>query len=98
MTDPKLFPKCAFSDLDDPTVPAKCKKALVGSGLVKNAAGPSTDQTPGRQQPVQPGLKLYNNGSGMVLRLDGGTADPAAFESDQVGCALPIHTAINGSS
>ena len=58
MTNPKLFPKCAFSDLDDPTVPAKCKKALVGSGLVKNAAGPSTDQSLAVSSPCNLALKL----------------------------------------
>jgi hypothetical protein len=84
VTNPKLFPKCAFSELDDATVPAKCAKANVGSGLVKNAAGPSTDQS------------LSSSSPGMVLRLDGGPPIPPSFESDQVGCALPIHTAING--
>src|SRR5215208_4881741 len=45
VTNPKFFPKCAFGDLDnEPSAPAKCKKALVGTGLVKNAAGPSGDQ------------------------------------------------------
>jgi hypothetical protein len=42
VTNPKLFPKCDFTELDDATVPAKCEKALVGEGLVKNAAGPSS--------------------------------------------------------
>ena len=32
----------------------------------------------------------------MILRLDGGPPIPPSFESDTVGCALPIHTAING--
>jgi len=96
VTNPKLFPKCAFSELDDATVPAKCNKANVGTGLVKNAAGPSTDQSLSVSSPCNLALKLYNNGSGMVLRLDGGPPIPPSFESDQVGCALPIHTAING--
>jgi hypothetical protein len=96
VTNPKLFPKCAFSDLDDPTVPAKCGKAEVGHGLVKNAAGPSTDQNLAVSSPCNLALKLYNSGTGMVLRLDGGPPVPPSFESDTVGCALPIHTAING--
>jgi hypothetical protein len=96
VTNPKLFPKCAFGDLDDATVPAKCAKAVVGSGLVKNAAGPSTDQSLAVSSPCNLALKLYNNGSGMVLRLDGGPPIPPSFESDTVGCALPIHTGING--
>lgn len=96
VTNPKFFPKCAFSDLDDPTVPSKCSKAQVGKGLVKNAAGPSTDQSLSASSPCNLSLRLYNNGSGMVLRLDGGPPIPPSFESDTVGCALPIHTAING--
>jgi hypothetical protein len=97
VTNPKLFPKCAFSDLDnEPTPPAKCKKALVGTGLVKAAAGPSTDQSLANSTPCNLQLRLYNNGKGMMLRLDGGPPIPPSFESDQVGCALPQHTAING--
>lgn len=96
VTNPKLFPKCKFSDLDDASVPSKCGKALVGSGLVKNAAGPSTDQSLSASTPCNLSLRLYNNGSGMVLRLDGGPPIPPSFESDEIGCALPIHTAING--
>jgi hypothetical protein len=97
VTNPKNFPKCAFSDLDnEPAAPAKCKPALVGTGLVKNAAGPSGDQSLASSTPCNLALKLYNNGSGMILRLDGGPPIPPSFESDTVGCALPIHTAING--
>jgi hypothetical protein len=96
VTNPKLFPKCAFSDMDaEPTVPAKCTKALVGTGLVKNAAGPSTDQSLSVSTPCNLGLRLYNSGSGMIIRLDGGPPAAPSFESDQKGCALPIHTAIN---
>lgn len=96
VTNPKLFPKCAFGELDDPTVPAKCSKALVGTGLVKNAAGASTDQSLSSSSPCNLQLRLYNNGSGMVIRVDGGPPIPPSFESDTVGCALPIHTGING--
>jgi hypothetical protein len=97
VTNPKNFPKCAFSDMDnEPNPPAKCDRALVGTGLVKNAAGPSTDQSLSASTPCNLRLRLYNNGSGMILRLDGGPPIPPSFESDQVGCALPIHTAING--
>jgi hypothetical protein len=97
VTNPKFFPKCAFSDLDnEPAPPAKCKKALVGDGLVKAAAGPSTDQSLSVSSPCNLKLRLYNNGKGMILRLDGGPPIPPSFESDQVGCALSQHTAING--
>jgi hypothetical protein len=96
VTNPKYFPKCSFGDLDNASVPAKCAKAQVGKGLVKNAAGPSTDQALGVSSPCNLAVRLYNTGSGMAIRLDGGPPIPPSFESDQVGCALPLHTAING--
>jgi hypothetical protein len=102
VTNPKLFPKCDFTELDDPTVPAKCEKALVGEGLVKNAAGPSNPGPGGERAlsdstPCNLQLRLYNDGDGMTLRLDSnGKPIPPNFESDAVGCALPIATAING--
>ena len=96
VTNPKFFPKCAFGDLDDATVPAKCAKALVGSGIAKNAAGPSNNQSLAVSSPCNLKVTLYNNGSGMVIRLDGGPPVPPNFTTDQIGCALPIHTAING--
>lgn len=89
--------KCVFSELDDPTVPAKCARALVGEGLVKNAAGPSSDQSLSASSPCNLQLRLYNNGKGMVIRLDSnGQPQPPNFESDEVGCLLPIATAIDG--
>jgi hypothetical protein len=102
VTNPKNFPKCAFTDLDDATVPARCAKALVGEGLVKNAAGPSLPGPGGERalsdsSPCNLQLRLYNDGDGMTLRLDSnGRPIPPSFESDTVGCALPIATAING--
>lgn len=98
VTNPKFFPKCSFGDLDDQAgVPAKCNKAFLGSGLVKNAAGPSGDQSLGASSPCNLQLRLYNNGSGMVLRLDSnGKPAPPDFETDAIGCLLPIATAING--
>ena len=102
VTNPKLFPKCGFTDLDDATVPSKCSKALVGTGLVKNAAGPVTPGPGGERalsdsSPCNLALRLYNDGDGMTLRLDSnGAPIPPSFESDTVGCALPIATAING--
>ena len=96
VTNPKYFPKCAFSDLDNPTVPSKCAKAQVGKGLVKNAAGPSNDQSLAVSSPCNLAIRLYNTGGGMAIRLDGGPPIPPSMESDAIGCALPIHTAING--
>lgn len=95
VTNPKFFPKCAFGDLDDATVPAKCGKAQVGSGIAKNAAGASNDPSLEHSSGCNLAVKLYNTGSGMAIRLDGGP--PAApIDSNTIGCALPIHTAING--
>jgi hypothetical protein len=99
VTNPKLFPKCKFTDLDDQSgVPSKCDKALVGKGLVKNAAGSNTDRSlePPHSSPCNLALRLYNDGDGMTLRLDGGPPAPPNYESDEVGCLLPIGTAING--
>lgn len=99
VTNPKLFPKCKFGDVDDAKVPKKCKKALVGSGLVKNAAGPSTDPSLASSSPCNLQLRLYNTGKGMAIRLDS-NGQPAPgpfgdFSSNKVGCLLPIATAIN---
>jgi hypothetical protein len=95
VTNPKFFPKCAFGDLDDATVPAKCGKAQVGSGIAKNAAGASADQSLANSSGCNLAVRLYNTGSGMAIRLDAN--QPAVpIDSDQIGCALPIHTAING--
>ena len=88
VTNPKMFPKCDFTQLDDATVPASCNKALVGSGLVKNAAGPSTPGPNGERAladstPCNLQLRLYNDGDGMTLRLDSnGKPIPPNFESD----------------
>ena len=97
VTNTKAVPKCAFGDLDNQEgVPAKCNKALVGRGLVKNAAGPSSDQSLQRSSPCNLQLRLYNTGRGMAIRLDSnGEPQPDSFESDEVGCLLPIGTAID---
>lgn len=92
--------KCAFTDMDnEPTVPSKCNKALVGSGLVKNAAGPSTNQSLSVSSPCNLQLRLYNSGKGMIIRLDSNglpAPGPAGdFSSDKVGCTLPIATSID---
>jgi hypothetical protein len=102
VTNTKYFPKCNFTQLDDATVPTSCQKAQVGTGLVKNAAGPVTPGPGGERalsdsSPCNLRLRLYNDGDGMTLRLDSdGRPIPPSFESNEVGCALPIATAING--
>ena len=96
----KGAPKCPFDALNDPgPVPSRCKPALVGSGLVKNAAGASTDQSLEHSSPCNLKLELYNTGSGMVIRLDSQSKPPPpSFDSDEVGCLLPIdgRYSING--
>jgi hypothetical protein len=88
--------KCAFTELDDQAgVPAKCDKALVGRGLVKNAAGPSSNQSLSASAACNLQLRLYNIGTGMAIRLDSnGKPPPPSFDSNTVGCPLPIATAI----
>jgi hypothetical protein len=94
-TNPKFFPKCAFGDLDDASVPSRCRKAQVGSGIAKNAAGSSADTSLANSSGCNLQVRLYNTGSGMAIRLDAN--QPAVpIDSDEFGCALPIHTAING--
>jgi hypothetical protein len=99
VTNPKVVPKCAFTDMDnEPTVPSKCNKAKVGSGIALNAAGASTDQSFAASSPCNLAVRLYNNGKGMIIRLDSnGKPPPADFSSREVGCLLPIATAINGT-
>src|SRR5918994_6997313 len=98
LANTKVKPKCAFTDFDDPVVPARCNKALVGKGIVKNAAGPSTDQSLSQSTPCNLQLRLYNIGTGMAIRLDSNGKPPPGpfgdFSSSEVGCLLPIATAI----
>ena len=95
VANPKLFPKCAFSNLDDePLVPSKCAKALVGTGIAKNAAGASNDRSLANSAGCNLGVRLYNTGSGLAIRLDAAQRN-VAIDSNEIGCALPIHTAIN---
>jgi hypothetical protein len=101
VANPKGAPGCPFDSLNDAgPVPTKCKKALVGSGLVKNAAGPSSDQSLSHSSPCNLKLELYNTGKGMVIRLDSQSKPPPPdFNSSEVGCLLPIdgRYSINGS-
>jgi hypothetical protein len=100
VTNPKVAPKCAFTDLDnEPTVPSKCNKAQVGSGIVLNAAGASNDQALAHSSPCNLQVRLYNSGSGMIIRLDSQGKQPPGptgdFSSRAIGCLLPIATSIN---
>jgi len=97
VANPKYFPKCAFSDLNKQTgTPARCNNAIVGSGLVKNAAGPSNNQALASSLPCNLRLRLYNTGKGLAIRLDSdGKPPPPSFDSDVIGCPLPVGTAID---
>jgi len=102
VANPKYFPQCKFTQLDDATVPTSCQKAQVGAGLVKNAAGPVVPGPGGERalsdsSPCNLRMRLYNDGDGLTLRFDSdGRPIPPSFDSNEVGCALPIATAING--
>jgi hypothetical protein len=94
-TNPGFFPSCAFTDLDNPTVPKKCGKAQVGTGFVKNAAGAADHKSLADSAGCNLEVRLYNTGKGMAVRVDAAQKS-VPIDSDQTGCALPIHTAING--
>jgi hypothetical protein len=96
ITYPKLFKSCKFSQASAPQVSSACKKAVVGSGLVRNEAGPGTDRSVKLVCNLK--LTLYNisdagKNGGMAIRLDG-DPPPAAPGSKDVGCAISVHTAI----
>jgi hypothetical protein len=98
LVNTKVKPKCAFTDIDDAVVPARCNKALVGNGIVKNAAGASSDQRLSASLPCNLRLRLYNIGTGLAIRLDSnGQPPPPSFESNVIGCPLPIATAIRAT-
>jgi hypothetical protein len=87
----KFLPKCSYTDANGPDYLTKCKKANVGGGKVENLAGPGTDQSNNSFCNLK--LVLYNLGTGLALRLDGGPPAPQA-QDGPIGCALPVHQAI----
>jgi hypothetical protein len=108
VTYPKAFPSCTFEQADRAgSIDPKCKKAIVGSGLVRNNAGAGTDRTQklvcnlkltlinistgDRADP--PTLRQVKKEGGMAIRLDG---DPPAATDviNGVGCTLPVHKAL----
>jgi hypothetical protein len=99
LANTRVKPKCAFTDLDDQAgVPTRCNKAQVGKGIVKNAAGDSADQSLSASLPCNLRLRLYNIGTGMAIRLDSdGQPAPSGFDSNVIGCPLPIATAIRAT-
>jgi hypothetical protein len=96
IANPKYFPSCKFDRLNDSSVPASCNKALVGTGLVKNAAGPTSNQALAASTPCNLRLRLFNTGTSLAIRIDSdGKPPPLSFESNTIGCLLPIGTALN---
>jgi hypothetical protein len=96
VTYPKLFPSCTFRQASAAQVASACRNAKMGSGLVRNEAGAATDRS--QKLVCNLRLTLYNlsdagRNGGMAIRLDG-DPPPAAPGSKDVGCTLPIHTAI----
>jgi hypothetical protein len=108
VTYPKAFPSCTFAQANrQGSIHPACRKAIVGGGLVRNHAGAATDRT---QKTVcnldltlinistgdpqdRPTLRQIKREGGMAIRLDGDP--PAAPEgSREVGCALPVHSAL----
>jgi hypothetical protein len=59
----KYFPSCSKAELDavDPT-PAKCKKALVGTGTATSVAGPTPGTPPSPAFNETLSVKAYNDG------------------------------------
>src|SRR4051794_9755939 len=88
----KGAPKCSFDDLNDAgPVPAKCKKARVGGGIAKNAAGASSDPSLEHSSACNLRVDLYNIGTGMAIHLDSESKPPPpTFGTNQIGCLLPI--------
>jgi hypothetical protein len=108
ITYPKAFPTCTFAQADRAgSISPKCKKAIVGGGLVRNNAGAGTDRT---QKLVcnlkltlinistgdpddKPTLKQVKRQGGMAIRLDGDPPAPTD-PTNGVGCTLSVHKAL----
>lgn len=95
VANPKYFPSCTFAQVQSGPA-AACRRALVGTGLVKAASGPSNNQALAASLPCNQRLRLYNIGNGMAIRLDTDPPQPPNFDTDQIGCPLQIHDAIQG--
>jgi hypothetical protein len=95
VANPRFFPSCTFAQVQSGPAPA-CRRALVGTGLVKAATGPSSNQALAVSLPCHQRLRLYNIGDGMAIRLDVDPPQPPNFDTDQIGCPLAIHDAIRG--
>jgi len=95
VANPKFFPSCRFSQVASGPTRA-CRKALVGTGIVKAATGNTAEQSLASSLGCNQRLRLYNIGDGMAIRLDADPPPPPNFDTDQISCAIPIHDAIKG--
>jgi hypothetical protein len=94
---PQAFPSCSLGHAKIRGGPARtCKRAQVGSGLIRAAAGLQEDPGMADSLPCNLKLRLYNTGAGAALRVDTGPPQPRDFKSRKLGCPVPIHTAIRG--
>lgn len=94
---PGAFPACSLAQAKARRGPAKvCGKALVGSGLIRAAAGLNDDARISESVACNLQLRLYNTGAGAALRIDANPPPPPGFGSRKIGCPVPMHTAIKG--
>jgi hypothetical protein len=95
VANPRFFPSCTFGQVQSGPARA-CRRALVGTGIVRAASGPTSNQALAASLPCNQRLRLYNIGNGMAIRLDTDPPQPPNFDTDQIGCPLSIHDAIRG--
>jgi hypothetical protein len=99
VTYPQLFPTCTLSQANSDEHKSKCRKALVGRGLVQVLVGPPTNQASTLYCNLR--LTLYNlsgqgKHGGMAIRLDADTISPPLMDPDDrtINCPTPLHVAI----
>jgi hypothetical protein len=104
ITFPKAFPSCTFAQANrGGSAHPACRKAIVGSGLVRNNFGAAADRTQKGICNLKLTLINISSGSnrattrqikkqgGMAIRLDG---DPPVTGPTTVGCSIPVHAAL----
>jgi hypothetical protein len=104
ITFPKAFPSCTFAQANRAgSAHPACRKAIVGSGIVRNNFGAATDRTAKGVCNLKLTLINISSGSnrattrqikkqgGMAIRLDG---DPPVTGPTTLGCAISLHSAL----
>lgn len=101
---PAARPTCPYDQATDPTktdpkaLSAKCRKAFVGTGTIKNLAGAPTDRS--QKLPCDVKLTLINISTGdprfpktvSQIRKRGGIA--IRIDTDPPACPIPVHEAL----